>query len=237
MDMQKGINVVKQFVNNCTYSMFGSRYYTDGTCDCSGSVYRILREAGGSNFGYIPSTETLHAYLLQNGFELIAENTDFNMQAYDVIIWGKRGYSAGANGHTGVALDNQNWIECTGWKMTTIISNHDQRWAMAGSPYFYAYRLKKGNTVSKDEQEKNEIKELKIMSNMNFLFTAEGEGATFFFDGQDTIMFSDSAQLDMVVGNYEAATGKKLVSVKKFNKTQFKIWTSMYPVREVKKTW
>ncbi|WP_282957011.1 peptidoglycan amidohydrolase family protein, partial [Enterococcus raffinosus] len=60
----------------------------------------------------------------------------------DVIIWGKKGYSAGAGGHTGVALDNQNWIECTGWKMTTIISNHDQRWVMAGCPYFYAYRLK-----------------------------------------------------------------------------------------------
>jgi len=26
--------------------------------------------------------------------------------------------------------------------MTTIISNHDQRWVMAGCPYFYAYRLK-----------------------------------------------------------------------------------------------
>lgn len=73
------------------------------------------------------------------------------MQRGDVIIWGKKGYSAGAGGHTGIALDNQNWIECTGWKDTTIIANHDQRWVMAGCPYFYAYRLKstpKPNPIS-----------------------------------------------------------------------------------------
>lgn len=69
--------------------MYGSRYYTDGTCDCSGSVYRILRESGGFNYGYIPSTETLHDYLLKLGYEKIAENTDFPMQRGDVIIWGK----------------------------------------------------------------------------------------------------------------------------------------------------
>lgn len=149
INIETGLAVVQKFVNNCYYSMYGSRYYTDGTCDCSGSVYRILRESGGFNYGYIPSTETLHDYLLKLGYEKIAENTDFPMQRGDVIIWGRKGYSAGAAGHTGVALDNQNWIECTGWEMTTIISNHDQRWVMAGCPYFYAYRLKNqgGNTA------------------------------------------------------------------------------------------
>lgn len=142
INIEAGLAVVQQFVNNCSYSMYGSRYYTDGTCDCSGSVYRILRESGGFNYGYIPSTETLHDYLTKLGYEKIAENSDFPMQRGDVIIWGQRGYSAGAGGHTGVAVDNQNWIECTGWKDTTIISNHDQRWVMAGCPYFYAYRLK-----------------------------------------------------------------------------------------------
>ena len=149
INIETGLAVVQRFVNNCYYSMEGSRYYTDGTCDCSGSVYRILRESGGFNYGYIPSTETLHDYLLKLGYEKIAENSDFPMQRGDVIIWGKKGYSAGSGGHTGVALDNQNWIECTGWKMTTIIANHDQRWVMAGCPYFYAYRLKNqgGNTL------------------------------------------------------------------------------------------
>lgn len=142
INIETGLAVVQRFVNNCSYSMYGSRYYTDGTCDCSGSVYRILRESGGFDYGYIPSTETLHDYLLKLGYEKIAENSDFPMQRGDIIIWGQKGYSAGAGGHTGIALDNQNWIECTGWKDTTIIANHDQRWVMAGCPYFYAYRLK-----------------------------------------------------------------------------------------------
>ncbi|MBX8939195.1 peptidoglycan amidohydrolase family protein [Enterococcus gilvus] len=148
INIETGLAVVQRFVNNCSYSMYGSRYYTDGTCDCSGSVYRILRESGGFDYGYIPSTETLHDYLTKLGYEKIAENSDFPMQRGDIIIWGQKGYSAGAGGHTGVALDNQNWIECTGWKDTTIIANHDQRWVMAGCPYFYAYRLKNqgGNT-------------------------------------------------------------------------------------------
>lgn len=149
INIETGLAVVQRFVNNCSYSMYGSRYYTDGTCDCSGSVYRILRESGGFDYGYIPSTETLHDYLLKLGYEKIAENSDFPMQRGDIIIWGQKGYSAGAGGHTGIALDNQNWIECTGWKDTTIIANHDQRWVMAGCPYFYAYRLKNqgGNTL------------------------------------------------------------------------------------------
>ncbi|EOH80705.1 peptidoglycan amidohydrolase family protein [Enterococcus malodoratus] len=142
INIETGLAVVQRFVNNCSYSMYGSRYYTDGTCDCSGSVYRILRESGGFDYGYIPSTETLHDYLTKLGYEKIAENSDFPMQRGDIIIWGQKGYSAGAGGHTGIALDNQNWIECTGWKDTTIIANHDQRWVMAGCPYFYAYRLK-----------------------------------------------------------------------------------------------
>ena len=165
INIEKGLAVVQKFVNNCYYSMYGSRYYTDGTCDCSGSVYRILRESGGFNYGYIPSTETLHDYLLKLGYEKIAENTDFPMQRGDVIIWGKKGYSAGAGGHTGVALDNQNWIECTGWKMTTIIANHDQRWVMAGCPYFYAYRLKTGASSSIQRQQQLQL-EIKTVSRL-----------------------------------------------------------------------
>ncbi|WP_326931624.1 peptidoglycan amidohydrolase family protein, partial [Enterococcus avium] len=100
INIEKGLAVVQKFVNNCYYSMYGSRYYTDGTCDCSGSVYRSLREAGGFNYGYIPSTETLHDYLLKLGYENIAENTDFPTQRGDVIICVKKGSSAGAGGHT-----------------------------------------------------------------------------------------------------------------------------------------
>lgn len=147
LDLEAGLQALQHWVGRSTYSMEGSRCYADGTCDCSGAVYYGLRHAGGFAYGYIPSTETLHDYLTKLGFRLIAENTDFPMQRGDVIIWGHIGESAGAGGHTGIALDHQNWIECTAWygggngpDGGTIISNHDARWAMAGGPYFYCYR-------------------------------------------------------------------------------------------------
>lgn len=143
IDMNKAIHFGQTMVGKISYSMYGSRYCTDGTCDCSGFVYRMLREGGGSNFGYIPSTETLHSYLIQNGFTLIAENKSWNMQKGDVVIWGKKGYSSGANGHTGICIDNQNWLECTAWKnLGCTIQNHDNRLAMNSYPYWYVYRLK-----------------------------------------------------------------------------------------------
>lgn len=123
-----------------TYSMEGSRTGADGTADCSGSVYAALRSGGASDNGYVVSTETEHAWLIKNGFKLITENTSWDAKRGDVTIWGQKGASAGAGGHTGIWLDNQNWIECTAWKNGVIVSNHDQRWAMAGCPYFYAYR-------------------------------------------------------------------------------------------------
>lgn len=143
MNMNVAIAWGKKQVGRITYSMYGSRYCTDGTCDCSGFVYRMIREGGGSKWSYIPSTETLHAYLTQNGFQLIAENKDWNMQKGDVVIWGKKGYSAGAGGHTGICIDHQNWLECTAYHALGVtIQNHDDRFISNGCPYFYVYRLK-----------------------------------------------------------------------------------------------
>lgn len=135
--MQEGRNCVGKF----RYSMFGSRTGADGTADCSGFVYRCVQAGGGKGYPIVPSTETLHDYLGQNGFKLISENREWNMQAGDIVIWGKKGQSAGAGGHTGICLDGQNWVECTAWKdLGVTIQNHDARYAMNGNPYFYVYR-------------------------------------------------------------------------------------------------
>lgn len=155
VNMDKAIAWGKTQVGRITYSMYGSRYCTDGTCDCSGFVYRMIREGGGSKWPYIPSTETLHAYLIENGFQLIAENKSWNMQKGDVVIWGRKGYSAGSAGHTGICIDNQNWLECTAYRgLGCTIQNHDNRLAMNGYPYWYVYRLKttnKPNTKTHDQ--------------------------------------------------------------------------------------
>ena len=53
-----------------SYSMYGSRTGTDGTGDCSGVLYAALVKGGGNTEKYPPSTETLHAYLVKNGYQL-----------------------------------------------------------------------------------------------------------------------------------------------------------------------
>lgn len=152
-----------------TYSMEGSRTGADGTADCSGSVYAALRSGGASDAGYVLSTETLHNWLITNGFKRIAENTSWDAKRGDVTIWGRIGYSAFDGGHTGIWLDNQNWIECTGWKNGVIVANHDQRWQMAGCPYFYTYRYMGAQPKTKAPvvKEDNPIKANLELVNLN----------------------------------------------------------------------
>lgn len=141
IQIEKMIEKGQSLIGKIRYSMTGSRTGTDGTADCSGFVYACMRAGGGSNYGYVPSTETLHDYLKKNGYKLIAENKSWSMKRGDIVIWGKKGYSAGAGGHTGICLDGNRWIECTAWKnLGVTVQDHDARWAMNGGPYFYAYR-------------------------------------------------------------------------------------------------
>lgn len=137
----------KALVGKIRYSMYGSRTGTDGSADCSGFVYACLRAGGASNYGWVPSTEYEHDFLLKNGYTLIAENSSWSGKRGDVVIWGKKGYSAGANGHTGIMLDSTNWIECTAYRSLGVtIQNYASRFAMNGNPHFYVYRLKANST-------------------------------------------------------------------------------------------
>lgn len=164
MDLNKMMNEGRNCVGKFSYSMFGSRTGADGTADCSGFVYRCVQAGGGKGYPFVPSTETLHDYLKQNGFALISENREWNMQAGDIVIWGKKGQSAGAGGHTGICLDGQNWVECTAYRnLGVTIQNHDARWAMNGGPYFYVYRLSGGSkpTPSKPKTHDKAVRESK----------------------------------------------------------------------------
>ena len=141
IQIEKAITKGQSLIGKIRYSMTGSRTGTDGTADCSGFVYACLRAGGGSNYGYVPSTETFHDYLNKNGFKLISENKSWQMKRGDIVIWGRKGQSAGAGGHMGICLDGHKWIECTAWKnLGVTIQDHDARWAMNGGPYFYVYR-------------------------------------------------------------------------------------------------
>ena len=124
------------------YSMYGSRTGTDGTGDCSGVLYAALVSAGTAKSTYPPSTETLHAYLISHGYELHAENRAWVAKRGDIFIWGKKGQSAGAGGHTGIFIDGNNVIHCNYNRNGVTIDDHDIIWLNAGRMYFYVYRLK-----------------------------------------------------------------------------------------------
>ncbi|WP_367368283.1 peptidoglycan amidohydrolase family protein [Schleiferilactobacillus harbinensis] len=123
-----------------TYSMDGSRTGTDGTADCSGAVYAALRAGGMPSAGWVLNTESMHNWLLANGWQRVADNSDWNAQRGDVFIWGKIGQSGGAGGHTGIFIDHDNIIHCNYANNGVSINNHDAYWEADGEPYFYAYR-------------------------------------------------------------------------------------------------
>nr|DAX84233.1 MAG TPA: peptidoglycan hydrolase [Caudoviricetes sp.] len=123
--------------------VYYSMEYRDGpdSYDCSSSVYYALRSAGASSAGWAVNTEYEHDWLIKNGYELIAENTECNAKRGDIFIWGRKGASAGAFGHTGMFIDSVNIIHCNYAYNGISVNEHDERWYYAGQPYFYIYRL------------------------------------------------------------------------------------------------
>lgn len=125
-----------------SYSMYGSRTGTDGTGDCSGVLYAALVKGGGNTEKYPPSTETLHAYLVKNGYQLHVENREWVPQPGDIFIWGKKGQSAFAGGHTGMFIDDKNVIHCNYGRNGVTIDDYAIIFLNSGRMYFYCYRLK-----------------------------------------------------------------------------------------------
>lgn len=128
------------------YAMTGSRTGADGTGDCSGTIYDSLRKAGASNAGWILNTDSMHSWLIKNGFELIATNKEWSMRRGDIVILGRKGASGGAAGHVFLAVDGTNAIHCT-WKNSSENGVYvDNEATMPYSMGWYVYRLKSGTT-------------------------------------------------------------------------------------------
>lgn len=115
--------------------------------DCSSAIYFGLRSAGAESNGWAVSTESEHDWLIKNGFERITENTPWTAQRGDIFIWGKKGYSGGAGGHTGIFVSGDDIIHCNYSANGISVGNHDDLWVYAGKPYYYAYRLKKAKPI------------------------------------------------------------------------------------------
>ncbi|MBL6538710.1 glucosaminidase domain-containing protein [Streptococcus suis] len=129
-----------------TYSMD----YRNGpnSFDCSSSVYYALMSAGAISAGWTVNTEYEHDWLIKNGYKLIAENQDWDAKRGDIFIWGKRGQSAGAGGHTGIFIDPDNIIHCNYANNSITINNYNQTAAASGWMYCYVYRLANQSTPS-----------------------------------------------------------------------------------------
>ena len=129
-----------------TYSMtnrWGANSY-----DCSSSIYYALKEAGifPQNLP-IGNTETLFNDLPKYGFTKVAEgeNVDYDAKAGDIFIWGRRGYTLGAGGHTGVLTSDHTMIHCNYGFNGITENDYNYIWNYNNRPYetFYRYTGKK----------------------------------------------------------------------------------------------
>ena len=151
INTETAINYMYQLKNRgITYSMSGSRIGTDGTADCSGAVYISLVNGGATKHSYPVNTESEHAWLIANGFDLIAFNKSWQMQRGDVLIFGIKGQSAGAGGHTAIAVDHNNVIHCN-YAHNGVSVNPET--TMPYSMGWYVYRYK-GATQQPTQQSK-----------------------------------------------------------------------------------
>ena len=149
IDINKAIDYMYQLKNRgITYSMSGSRIGTDGTADCSGAVYISLVKGGAKPHSYPVNTESEHAWLIANGFELIAFNKSWNMQRGDVLIFGLKGQSAGAGGHTAIAVDHNNVIHCN-YAHNGVTVNPET--TMPYNMGWYVYRYKGAKPTSQPQ--------------------------------------------------------------------------------------
>ncbi|CRQ98104.1 N-acetylmuramoyl-L-alanine amidase [Streptococcus equi subsp. equi] len=138
VDTEKAIAWMGLKEGHVSYSMD----YRNGpdSYDCSSAICSALIYAGASNPGWLLNTEYMHDWLVQNGYELIAENEDWESQRADIAIWGLRGQSAGAGGHVVMFIDADNIIHCNYARNNITIDNYNQTAAASGWMYSYVYR-------------------------------------------------------------------------------------------------
>ncbi len=146
LNIEKAIAWMEARRGKVTYSMD----YRNGpnSYDCSSAVYYALMSAGAVSAGWAVNTEYEHDWLIKNGFKLIAENSVFGAQRGDIFIWGKRGQSSGAGGHTGIFVDSNNIIHCNWARNGITVDGYLAIAHTSGSKYYYIYRPSGQSSVS-----------------------------------------------------------------------------------------
>jgi hypothetical protein len=136
------INWFSQRAGKVTYSMTSRN--GPSSYDCSSAVYHALIEAG-----YLPSTQVIgntdseFGNLETNGWAKLKSNAqgNFDTKRGDIFIWGARGASSGVFGHTGIFVDANNIIHCSGGYNGIHTDNYDWLRSINGYPTqtFYRY--------------------------------------------------------------------------------------------------
>lgn len=143
MNKEAIINWFNARKGRVTYSMADRN--GPASYDCSSAVYHALIEAGFLPQGYrIGNTDSLFNDLEAHGWKQVPVNANGDADTHrgDIFIWGKRGASGGAFGHTGIVLDDAgNIIHCAYGYNGIHVDNHDWLWELNGCPAytFYTY--------------------------------------------------------------------------------------------------
>ena len=140
--LEIALNWFEQRRGKVTYSMVNRN--GPNSWDCSSSVYHALI-AGGllPSSQWIGNTDSEFSSLESNGWVQVQPNAqgNFDNQRGDVFIWGVRGASSGAFGHTGMFTDADNIIHCSSGYNGIAISNYDWLHSINGNApqTFYRY--------------------------------------------------------------------------------------------------
>lgn len=139
-----------------TYSM-GSRMGPN-SYDCSSSVYLALIAGGWFPPGKMGNTDTLFSDLEAAGWKAASSPV-----RGDVFIWGARGASGGAAGHTGMFVNKDSIIHCNGGANGISTNKYSQSHQYAGSPPAIIYHHSGNNAGSTTQRKTYSEKENNVI--------------------------------------------------------------------------
>ncbi|EOS60038.1 hypothetical protein C815_01776 [Firmicutes bacterium M10-2] len=112
--------------------------------DCSSAVYFALQEGGFLPTGTMGNTDTLFNHLEQNGWsQIVPDQADRG----DIFIWGVRGGSSGASGHTGIFTDHTHIIHCNYSNNGISEDIYETVWQAKGNPVQTIYRYSNQSVI------------------------------------------------------------------------------------------
>lgn len=161
-DLNKMIHWMTERKGKVTYSMnarLGPTSY-----DCSSAVYFALIAGGFLPAQTMGNTDSLFTHLEQANWKKVQPDATGSYPAKkgDIFIWGQRGASGGAAGHTGIFIDdNDTIIHCNYGHNGISVNDHDAIWSLNGCPavtiYCYLPKTSQNTTTPASKSPANKL--------------------------------------------------------------------------------